>query len=152
MKLKWAILALFFCGVLLGCSDKKESSTDLIQGQEGTAAVEQNTPDAQLASVPEKKLESEPRRLNLRKGLWETKIEKFCESRGSKRCADSLNAIVEQKMDSLKQKEEVREHIGDVARKNDSLEKNGLLSSQPRLPNPEGIYRLLITQKLLEEK
>lgn len=152
MKLKWAILALFFCGVLLGCSDKKESSADLSRNQEGSAAVEQNTPDARQASVPDKKLESEPRRPNLQKGLGETKIEEFCESRGSKRCVDSLNAIVEQKMDSLKQKEEVRKHIGDAARKNDSLEKNGLLSSQPRFPNPEGIYRLLIIQKLLEEK
>lgn len=154
MKLKSAMLIVVFCGIFLGCSDKKESSVDLNRGQYGTTFIEQSASDAQRAPVPRKQLESKPERPNLQKRVGETQIEEFCEnmSRDIKRCVDSLNVVVEQKLDSLKQNEKVREHIGEVARKNDSLEQNGLLSSQPRLPNPEGIYRLLIINKLLEKK
>ena len=89
-------------------------------------------------------------RFSLQNETGNTKIEAYCKNLG--KCIDSLNTIVEKKLDSLKQTDKFKVLMSEYIKKNDSLEQNGLLSSQPRYPNPEGFLRLLIIDKLLEEK
>lgn len=147
MFLKQLMLVLSLCGILLGCSAQKDSPTDFNKSQnEVVATVQKNTSE----DFFHEKMTDDSNRLRLQNGIGNTKIETYCKNIGE--CVDSLNTIVEKKLDSLKQTDKFKVLMSEYIKKNDSLEQNGLLSSQPRYPNPEGFFRLLIIHKLLEEK
>ncbi|MCF0216783.1 MAG: hypothetical protein HUK21_09965 [Fibrobacteraceae bacterium] len=135
MFLKKLIQALFLCGMLFGCSDQKDVSNDFNKSQNEIVSLE-------------KKKNNDANQSGMQKGTENARIVTYCKN--IVRCVDSLNTIVEKNLDSLKQTDKFKVLMNEYAKKNDSLEQNKLLSSQPRYPHPEGVLRLLIIQKLLE--
>lgn len=148
MFLKKLMMFFSLCGILLGCSDQKDSSTDFNKNQNEIVSMEQKTTSKDF--FYEKKVTGDSNRLSLQNGTGYAMIETYCKYIG--KCIDSLNTIVEKKIDSLKQTDKFKTLMSEHIRKNDSLKQNGLLSSQPRFPNPEGFFRFLIIHKLLEKK
>ncbi len=148
MILKQLMLVLSMCGILLGCSAQKDSSTDFNKSQNEIGSMDQKNSSKNF--FYEKRMTDDSNRFSLQNETGNTKIEAYCKKLG--KCIDSLNTIVEKKLDSLKQTDKFKVLMSEYIKKNDSLEQNGLLSSQPRYPNPEGFLRLLIIDKLLEEK
>ena len=154
MIVKHIMQVLTLCGILLGCSDQKDTSDISNKCQNEMAPLEQNYSQEIKESNPDSK-ETRYFGGQLLKEKEEKKVNDFCQkikSPSQKHCVDSLHALIEIRYDSLSQTELFKKMKEKQIEEQKKYAEQTASKRMPNPPGPESLFRLFAIKDVLGEK